>query len=72
MTDYTAGMPPALPVEALREALGQAELDVAAALASLFDERTRFEQERGQHEVWLELEGHGGFNWASAGDLLSG
>jgi hypothetical protein len=52
---------------------GSSPMDVvAAALASLFDERTRFEQERGQHEVWLELEGHGGFNWASAGDLLSG
>lgn len=41
MTDYTASMPPALPVEALREALGQAELDVAAALVDAHDRAVR-------------------------------
>jgi hypothetical protein len=52
---------------------GSSPMDVvAAALASLFDERTRFEHELSQREVWIEFEGHGGFNWASAGDLLSG
>ena len=52
---------------------GSSPMDVvAAALASLFDERSRLEREWSRHEVWLELEGHGGFNWSSAGDLLSG
>lgn len=41
MTDYTAGMPPALPLDALREALGQAELDVAAALVDAHDRAVR-------------------------------
>jgi len=52
---------------------GSSPMDVvAAALASLFDERSELEQEVNRREVWLDLEGHGGFNWASAGDLLSG
>ncbi len=56
---------------------GSSPMDVvAAALASLFDERSRLEHEWSQREVWLQLdEQHGGgsgFNWASAGELLSG
>lgn len=52
---------------------GSSSMDVvAAALASLFDERTRMEREVSRREVWLELEGHGGFNWDCAGELLTG
>ena len=51
---------------------GSSPMDVvAAALASLFDERTRVETELHRHDVFLDLDG-GGFNWASAGELLSG
>ncbi|MFN3704064.1 hypothetical protein [Thermomonas sp.] len=63
MTDYTAGMPPTLPVEALREALGQAELDVAAALVDAHDRAVRqfLTPEEAvlldprQHQAWLNL-----------------
>ena len=51
---------------------GSSPMDVvAAALASLFDERSRLETELHKHDVFLDLDG-GGFNWASAGELLSG
>ncbi|MFZ5439234.1 MAG: hypothetical protein ACOZQL_04455 [Myxococcota bacterium] len=52
---------------------GSSPMDVvAAALASLFDERTRLEQEWSHREVWLEVDGHVGFNWGYAGELLTG
>ena len=41
MTDYTTDAPPTLPVEALREALGQADLDAAAALVDAHDRAVR-------------------------------
>ncbi len=41
MTDYTATAPPALPVDALREALGRADLDAAAALVDAHDRAVR-------------------------------
>ncbi len=37
MTDYTANTPPGLPIDALREALGHADLDAAAALVDAHD-----------------------------------
>lgn len=52
---------------------GSSPMDVvAAALASLFDERTRLEHEWSRREVWLEIDGHGAFNWDCAGELLTG
>lgn len=41
MTDYTADAPPALPLDALREALGRADLDAAAALVDAHDRAVR-------------------------------
>ena len=41
MTDYTPGMPPSLPVEALREALSQADLEMAQALVDAHDRAVR-------------------------------
>ncbi len=41
MTDYTTDAPPALPVDALREALGRADLDAAAALVDAHDRGVR-------------------------------
>ena len=41
MTDYTADLPPVLPVDALREALGRADLDAAAALVDAHDRAVR-------------------------------
>ena len=41
MTDYTADAPPALPIDALREALGRADLDAAAALVDAHDRAVR-------------------------------
>lgn len=52
---------------------GSSPMDVvAAALASLFDEHARIEAELAQEELHLDLQEHGGFRFASAGDLLSG
>jgi hypothetical protein len=45
---------------------------VAAALASLYDERERLERRISEREVRLEVDGHENFDWASAGELLSG
>lgn len=51
---------------------GSSPMDVvAAALASLFDERSRLEGEQHRRDVFLDVDG-GGFNWASAGELLTG
>ena len=51
---------------------GSSPMDVvAAALASLFDERLRVETELHRADVFIDFEG-GAFNWASAGELLSG
>ena len=41
MTDYTTDAPPALPLDALREALGRADLDAAAALVDAHDRAVR-------------------------------
>ena len=41
MTDYTADAPPGLPLDALREALGRADLDAAAALVDAHDRAVR-------------------------------
>lgn len=41
MHDYTPDMPPELPVEALREALGQNRLDAAQALLEAHDRAVR-------------------------------
>lgn len=54
---------------------GSTAMDVvAAALASLYDERERAERDWAARELWLEVEAAqtGGFHWASAGDLLTG
>ena len=51
---------------------GSSPMDVvAAALASLFDERMRVEAELHRADVLIDFDG-GAFNWASAGELLSG
>lgn len=41
MTDYTPDTPPPLPLDALREALGRADLDAAAALVDAHDRAVR-------------------------------
>lgn len=41
VTNYTTDAPPVLPVEALREALGRADLDAAAALVDAHDRAVR-------------------------------
>ncbi len=41
MTDYTTDAPPVLPVDALREALGRADLDAATALVDAHDRAVR-------------------------------
>jgi hypothetical protein len=41
VTDYTADAPPPLPVEALRKALGQTDLDAALALLEAHDRAVR-------------------------------
>lgn len=41
MTDYTPDAPPPLPLDALREALGRADLDAAAALVDAHDRAVR-------------------------------
>lgn len=41
MTDYTPGAPPSLPLDALREALGRADLEAAAALVDAHDRAVR-------------------------------
>jgi hypothetical protein len=53
---------------------GSTPMDVvAAALASLSDERERSEREWAMRELWFEVDASaGGFNWASAGELLTG
>lgn len=41
MTDYTADAPPPLPLDALRDALGQADLKAALALVDAHDRAVR-------------------------------
>ncbi len=51
---------------------GSSPMDVvAAALASLFDERTRVDAELTKADLQVEVDGSG-FWWGSAGELLSG
>lgn len=51
---------------------GSSPMDVvAAALASLFDERFRLESELHSRDIFVDFDGDG-FNWSSAGELLSG
>ncbi|MDP1825353.1 MAG: hypothetical protein Q8L48_19000 [Archangium sp.] len=51
---------------------GSSPMDVvAAALASLFDERFRVETELHTRDIFVDIDG-GAFNWSSAGELLSG
>ncbi len=63
MTDYTPGTPPSLPVEALRDALSQADLEMAKALVDAHDRAVRLalsEQDAlmldpRQVQAWLTL-----------------
>ena len=41
MTDYTSGIPPVWPVDALRDALGRADLEAASALLDAHDRAVR-------------------------------
>lgn len=41
MTDYASDAPPALPVDALREALGRADVEAAVALVDAHDRAVR-------------------------------
>ena len=51
---------------------GSSPMDVvAAALASLFDERTRVDAELTKADLQVEVDGSG-FWWGAAGELLSG
>lgn len=66
MTDYTAATPPPLPLDALREALGNGNLEQAAALVDAHDRAVRHAlppDEAGlldprQRQAWLSLLEH--------------